>query len=93
MKRRFNLYNNNQVPNEYICPITLDIMQDPVVISDGHTFERTSIAAWFANNDTSPLTNVVLANKILIPNIALRNRIQDWSQGYSEYMQGGAFNF
>jgi len=93
MKRRFNLYNNNQVPNEYICPITKDIMQDPVFISDGHTFERTSIAAWFANNDTSPLTNVVLANKILIPNIALRNRIQDWSQGYSEDMQGGAFNF
>jgi hypothetical protein len=86
MKRRFNLYNNNQVPNEYICPITKDIMQDPVFISDGHTFERTSIATWFANNDTSPLTNVVLANKILIPNIALRNRIQDWSQGYSKDM-------
>ena len=93
MKRRFNLYNNNQVPNEYICPITQDIMQDPVVISDGHTFERTAIEESFRINGLiSPMTRNRV-NQQLISNIALRKRIQDWSQDYSEDMRGGAFDF
>lgn len=45
------------------CPITLDIFQDPVVASDGHTYDRFAMIAWFAEHDTSPLTNMVLRNK------------------------------
>ena len=32
-------------PNEFLCPITQDVMIDPVVASDGHSYERTAIAA------------------------------------------------
>ena len=34
---------NKEIPSEFICPIRLTIMQDPVMTSDGHTFERTAI--------------------------------------------------
>ena len=93
VKRRLNLYNKNQIPNEFICPITQDIMEDPVIIDDGHTFERTAIQQSFLiSGFKSPITRAEVSNR-LIPNIALRNRIQDWMQGYSEDMQGGAFDF
>ena len=68
-------------------------MQDPVIIDDGHTFERAAITQSFQNLGLrSPITRSQVSN-VLIPNIALRNRIQDWMQGYSQDMEGGAFDF
>lgn len=94
VKRRIQLYNSNQVPNEFRCPITLEIMEDPVITADGHTFEKNAILMWFQNgrNLISPKTNQRLRHGNLIPNIALRNRIQDWMKGFKEEMSGG-FNF
>ncbi len=61
----------------FTCPISQDIMDDPVTCSDGQTYERLSVQTWFDNgNNTSPLTNTPLANTILIPNIALRQAIE-----------------
>ena len=34
---------NKSVPSEFICPIRLVLMEDPVMTSDGHTFERSAI--------------------------------------------------
>lgn len=41
---------------------------DPVVAEDGITYERAAIESWFKNHDTSPLTNLKLNSKHLIPN-------------------------
>jgi len=60
----------------YSCPITLTIMEDPVICSDGHTYERKAIEKWLRTNNKSPNTNDVLPNKVLIPNIALRQAIE-----------------
>ncbi|NBV88156.1 MAG: hypothetical protein EBR88_01365, partial [Betaproteobacteria bacterium] len=30
------------VPNEFLCPITMMIMRDPVIISDGYSYERAA---------------------------------------------------
>ena len=68
-------------------------MQDPVITSDGHTFERVAITQWLQGSNTSPKTGAALPNNNLIPNIALRNRIQDWMQGYSQDMEGGYFDY
>jgi Mg-chelatase subunit ChlD len=38
------------------CPITGDIMTDPVQGNDGHTYERTAIMEWLSRNQTSPQT-------------------------------------
>jgi hypothetical protein len=95
IKRRLQLYDSNQVPNEFIGPITLEIMIDPVITADGHSFERSAIEMWFQNgrNLISPKTNQRLPNGNLIPNIALRSRIQDWISGYNQDMEGGGFDF
>lgn len=95
IKRRLSLYNSNEIPNEFKCPITLEIMIDPVITADGHTFERAPIKMWLNNgrNLVSPKTNLPLPNGNLIPNIALRSRIQDWISGYNKDMEGGGFDF
>eukprot|EP00747_Dinoflagellata_sp_TGD_P060734 gnl/TRDRNA2_/TRDRNA2_152167_c0_seq1.p1 gnl/TRDRNA2_/TRDRNA2_152167_c0~~gnl/TRDRNA2_/TRDRNA2_152167_c0_seq1.p1 ORF type:complete len:1036 (+),score=202.39 gnl/TRDRNA2_/TRDRNA2_152167_c0_seq1:62-3169(+) len=65
------------VPHEFLCPITHDVMRDAVSTADGHTYERRNIEAWLAENSTSPVTGLPLANKTLIPNHNLRKLILD----------------
>ena len=58
------------------CPISLTRMVDPVVAADGHTYDRASIEEWFQRSDTSPMTNVRLVNKNLVPNLLVRGMIR-----------------
>ena len=37
-------------PDALCCPISMEIMRDPVICADGHTYERADIEAWLANN-------------------------------------------
>ena len=59
----------------FICPISLEIMSDPVIAADGTTYERICIERWLESHDTSPKTNQVLPSKALIPNYSIRNCI------------------
>jgi Mg-chelatase subunit ChlD len=64
--------------DHFLCPITQEVMTDPVIGSDGITYERSAIAAWFAaGHSTSPLTRQPMVSQSLVPNIALRSMIQD----------------
>ena len=66
------------IPTQFICSITGDIMRDPVTTADGHTYERYAIAAWLANSSRSPMTNQRLERKDLVPAVALRQLIQEF---------------
>lgn len=66
------------IPPEFVCSITGEIMDQPVVAADGHTYERDAIVAWFEKNLTSPMTNQPLQTKMVFPNHALRGAILDW---------------
>lgn len=70
------------IPNEFVCPITTEIIMDPVVAVDGHTYERAAIEEWFKTKSTSPKTNEVLPSKMLIPNRAIRNQILEYIEKY-----------
>ncbi|UXI18083.1 Diacylglycerol kinase beta [Sarcoptes scabiei] len=64
-------------PTEFCCPITKDLMIDPVIAADGHSYENAAMEKWIANgNATSPMTNDVLSHKMLIPNHNLRSLIE-----------------
>lgn len=64
-------------PESLKCPISLELMRDPVVTSDGHTYERATINQWLEEHATSPLTGLLLKRKELIPNVALKNVIDE----------------
>eukprot|EP00322_Chrysochromulina_rotalis_P005720 CAMPEP_0115838166 /NCGR_PEP_ID=MMETSP0287-20121206/5588_1 /TAXON_ID=412157 /ORGANISM="Chrysochromulina rotalis, Strain UIO044" /LENGTH=497 /DNA_ID=CAMNT_0003291683 /DNA_START=4 /DNA_END=1494 /DNA_ORIENTATION=+ len=62
-------------PSQFICPITGEVMRDPVTTADGHTFERSAIERWLITSDISPMTGTMLAHKQVAPAIALRQLI------------------
>jgi len=67
-------------PSEYYCPITAELMIDPVIAADGFTYERIAIEGWLQAhpfNAISPKTLLLLNSTILLPNIVLRILIND----------------
>lgn len=67
------------VPQDFRCPISLELMKDPVVVSSGQTYDRESISRWFGSGHaTCPKTGQVLTNLELIPNKSLKNLIARW---------------
>ncbi|KAK8626864.1 hypothetical protein V6N13_134494 [Hibiscus sabdariffa] len=71
-----------QVPYHFRCPISLELMRDPVTLATGQTYDRASIESWAATgNTTCPVTRAPLSDFTLIPNHTLRRLIQDWCVG------------
>ncbi|KAG6512729.1 U-box domain-containing protein 21-like [Zingiber officinale] len=74
------------VPAHFQCPISLELMEDPVAAPTGITYDRRSIEAWLdQGNGTCPVTNRPLgpdADLLLIPNHSLLRMIQDWTAAY-----------
>ena len=71
---------SDEGPDEFYCPITCELMEDPVLAADGHSYERQAIEAWLATHSTSPKSGQELPSAALIPNHALRNIIADWAK-------------
>lgn len=71
------------IPNEFYFPISKDIMHDPVIAEDGHTYERSHIVHWLATHTTSPKTGVTIGSN-LIPNFSVKGMISDWAQRFPE---------
>jgi len=69
------------IPQEFLCPITLEIMSQPLTTRDGRNFERAAILSWLGNASTAcqcPLTRQVLKPSDLIPNRLLETKIRNW---------------
>jgi hypothetical protein len=75
--------DDDRRPNEHFCPITLQVMKDPVVAADGHSYERSAISEYFQSRmgSRSPITGLSLANQNLFDNQALKAMIVDWKPG------------
>ena len=80
------------MPDAFLCPLTLDLMMDPVVTSDGQTYERRSIEQWLAQSSTSPLTGHPLPHLGLAPNVVLRGLIRDYLERNPEMQAGAAIS-
>ncbi|PHU02003.1 hypothetical protein BC332_27254 [Capsicum chinense] len=73
--------------DDFRCPITLEIMSDPVTIASGHTNDQSSILKWFrAGNSTCPKTGERLTSIDLVPNLALKFLIKQYC-----YVKGISF--
>jgi hypothetical protein len=84
--------NDNEIadddflPNELRCAITLELMADPQVAADGNTYEHAAIRAWLDRQSrasqpcSSPLTGESMAHSRLVPNLALKRLVREWPQ-------------
>ncbi|KAG7950441.1 hypothetical protein I3843_13G112800 [Carya illinoinensis] len=68
------------VPYHFLCPISMEMMRDPVTVSTGITYDRENIERWLfsCKNNSCPVTKQVLSNTELTPNHTLRRLIQGW---------------
>lgn len=66
-------------PKAFVCPLTHEVMKDPVVDPEGTSYEREAIEEWLGRNATSPMTRNPLQVKDLVPNRALRELIEEAS--------------
>ncbi|KAJ5079250.1 phosphatidylinositol-4-phosphate 5-kinase related [Anaeramoeba ignava] len=74
-KKRLEEKNIN-IPQEYICPLSKELMQDPVILSDGYTYERKAIEEWITKSNYSPVDGSLLSDIKLKPNTALKELIE-----------------
>jgi len=73
------LKKKKEIPFELKCPISLEIMKDPVICSDGHTYERNSINTMFEQNIfISPITREKLNKNIIICNYNIKKMIDNF---------------
>lgn len=78
------------IPDDFRCPISLELMRDPVIVSTGQTYERSFIQRWIdCGNRTCPKTQQKLENLTLTPNYVLRSLIMHWCEDHQvEQPQG-----
>ncbi|KAF5198975.1 U-box domain-containing protein [Thalictrum thalictroides] len=69
------------IPDDFRCPISLELMKDPVIVSTGQTYERACIEKWLeAGHGTCPKTQQTLSGSVLTPNYVLRSLIAQWCE-------------
>jgi len=57
-----------EIPNHFLCPITLSVIKDPVDGNDGRTYERGAILEWLQTHNSSPMTLQPMTVEDLVPN-------------------------
>eukprot|EP00048_Salpingoeca_helianthica_P015968 m.229676 g.229676 ORF g.229676 m.229676 type:complete len:809 (-) comp17801_c0_seq1:27-2453(-) len=67
-----------ELPESIVCPITREIMTDPVTGLDGYTYEREAIQMWLARHGSSPMTRDPMTAANLVPNFAIRTAIDEY---------------
>ena len=70
---------SSEIPDRFVCPLTLELMKQPLYSKYGHSFERKAILQWLSTNDTCPVTRKPLSPSLLIPNNQLKSQIANWS--------------
>ncbi|KAI4384399.1 hypothetical protein MLD38_002563 [Melastoma candidum] len=69
------------IPDDFRCPISLELMRDPVIVSTGQTYERSCIQRWLdAGHKTCPKTQQTLFHTALTPNYVLKSLIALWCE-------------
>ncbi|KAF8021365.1 hypothetical protein BT93_G1718 [Corymbia citriodora subsp. variegata] len=69
----------------FFCPLTKKIMEDPVTIESGVTYEREAIDEWLKKHENSeqmgcPVTGKKLVSRVLSTNFALKTTIEEWKE-------------
>lgn len=81
-KSNFRRSEQTSVPPEELrCPISLQLMYDPVIIASGQTYERICIEKWFSDgHNTCPKTQQQLSHLCLTPNYCVKGLVTSWCE-------------
>lgn len=69
------------IPPYFCCPLSAELMLDPVIVASGQTYERSSIQKWLDHGLTiCPKTRQMLTHTNLIPNYTVKAMIASWCE-------------
>eukprot|EP00252_Welwitschia_mirabilis_P011153 TRINITY_DN2506_c0_g1_i1.p1 TRINITY_DN2506_c0_g1~~TRINITY_DN2506_c0_g1_i1.p1 ORF type:complete len:600 (-),score=139.16 TRINITY_DN2506_c0_g1_i1:182-1981(-) len=69
------------IPADFRCPLSLELMSDPVIVASGQTYERAYIQHWLDQGMTTcPKTGQTLGHSHLIPNYTVKALIASWCE-------------
>ena len=66
---------NHKINSNYLCPLTNQIMKEPVLAGDGYTYDKVNIQNWFKISNNSPKTGNPI-DKHLTPNLLVKKLIK-----------------
>ncbi|EPS67526.1 hypothetical protein M569_07248, partial [Genlisea aurea] len=77
----FKARNGVPFPSYFRCPLSLELMADPVIVASGQTYERSAIQKWLDHGlSRCPKTGMLLSHRNLIPNFTVRALITNWCE-------------
>lgn len=65
------------IPRTFYCPLTMEVMVDPVLDTCGNTYERKALLQWLSHYGVSPVSRQPLNSTLVVPNFALRDTIHE----------------
>lgn len=69
------------IPADFCCPLSLELMTDPVIVASGQTYERAYIRKWLdLGLNVCPKTRQTLGHTNLIPNYTVKALIANWCE-------------
>ena len=75
---RERVRGDRRVPTWAECPISAEVMLDPVVTPAGHSYERGSIERYIDLKKEDPVSRSALRREDLVPNRALCEAVRGW---------------
>ncbi|KAF3965250.1 hypothetical protein CMV_010542 [Castanea mollissima] len=79
--QRFETRSGVPIPSYFRCPLSSELMLDPVIVASGQTYERSSIQKWLDHGLTiCPKTRQTLTHTNLIPNYTVKAMISNWCE-------------
>lgn len=71
-------------PQDFTCPLTGFVFDDPVTLETGQNFDRTAITEWFEKaNKTCPVTGITLESRAVPKtNFILKRIVDSWKSEY-----------
>ena len=79
---------HNIIPSKFMCPITKNLMRDPVMAFDGYTYERSAIVEYLEKHNKSPMTQKSAHILHLFPNLQIKQEIETFREVNDILMEG-----
>jgi hypothetical protein len=70
--------SEDQIKDEFICPITQIIMEDPILMPDKYSYERSAITQWLQQKGESPMTTEKMSINQGVTNHSLKCEIDKY---------------
>jgi len=83
--KKHNNVEEKDIPNYFKCPITKELMDNPVIAADGFTYDKSAIEKWLSKKNISPVTGQILQNTTLHENKLFKGLVDTFQHYRNKY--------